>query len=329
MMQSSTMRLYLNRRQLLGVSAVFFSSSTLPAFADGEEPLAQHSDGSNYKTNSIDLQDLERFWPKGKPVPTLIADVADLIGSWPYGEIGYFYLSASRPNDYLFENGADLWNRFGMFCGFPNGTEYALWYYDDCPAGAEPVVEFGDEGALTIISPNLKSFFRSLASGAGVGQISDFEYEATPRTLKKRKAYGAKLMKLVEAVPEPAAVTHPDFEAYIRKFEETAYNSNAVDLTLKAIGALMTNYFPKDDNNPRGNSFKLNGRAGTVEVETSLMEPDYKEYAPLPEREALIPLIQKARLEREKAQNDGRGPWSSGVLYLQYGGHVLISGDWE
>ena len=58
------------------------------------------------------------------------------------------------------------------------------------------------------------------------------------------------------------------------------------------------------------------------------MEPDYTQYAPLPERDALVPLVQKAREEREKAQNDLRGPWVSGVLYLQFGGHAFISGDW-
>jgi hypothetical protein len=318
-----------NRRNVLCASAAVFLGNTLPAFADGEESQVKKDDQPTYTSNSIALENLARFWPKGKQVPTVITNVAALIGPWPNGIIGYFYLSASRPNDYFIENGADLWNEFGMFAGFANGTEYALWYYDGCPAGAEPVVEFGDEGALTIVSPNIKSFFRSIASGAGIGQIADFEYDSTPETLATRKAYGARLMTLVETVPEPATVKHPDFEARILNFDKAAFARNAADPTLKAIAALMANYFPKNDDNPRGASFKLIGKNNTVEVETSLMEPDYTKRAPLPEREALSPLIQKARVERETAQNDGRGPWVSGVLYLQFGGHAFISGDWE
>jgi hypothetical protein len=40
-------------------------------------------------------------------------------------------------------------------------------------------------------------------------------------------------------------------------------------------------------------------------------------------------LVTKARLEREAAQNDGRGPWTGGVLYILENGHTFISGDWN
>jgi hypothetical protein len=90
----------------------------------------------------------------------------------------------------------------------------------------------------------------------------------------------------------------------------------------------MAAHFPLNDDNPRGVSFGLKAGGDTIEVTTALMEPDYTEYAPLPEREALMPLIQQARLERAAAQNDGRGLWVSANLYLQSGGHAFISGDW-
>jgi hypothetical protein len=176
-----------------------------------------------YASNAIALTDLDRFWPKGKAIPLLIGEVAALIGPWPVGAIGLFFLKASRPNDFLIENGADLWNRFGIFVAFANGTEYALWYYDGCPPGAEPVVAFGDEGGLNTIAPNLKAFFKSLAAGSG--------------------------------------------------------------------------YFPKDDTNPRV-SFSLTAQDETIQVQTTLMAPDYTEWEPLPERETLIPLLQRARNER-------------------------------
>jgi hypothetical protein len=283
-----------------------------------------------YGETSIDLKNFERYWPKGKTVPKIIGDVAALISPWPRGIVSQFYIVASRPNDYFIENGADLWRQFGMFVGFANGTEYALWYYEGCPAGAEPVVSFGDEGDLRILAPNLKAFFSAWGEGRGVGWFDPFDYEATPELLEKRKAYGAQIMALVNQMPTPPVVPDvPDFEKYIKTFAEKAAARNDADPTLLAIKALLSNYIPKEGTSPRGKSWKLRVVDGKVEVETSLMEPDFTQLEPLPEREALIPLVTKARLEREVAQNDGRGPWTSGVLYILESGHTFISGDWN
>jgi hypothetical protein len=278
-----------------------------------------------YASNAIALTDLDRFWPKGKAVPPLIGEVAALIGPWPVGAIGLFFLKASQPNDFFIENGADLWNRFGIFVAFANGTEYALWYYDGCPPGAEPVVSFGDEGGLNIIAPNLKAFFKSLAAGQGIGQIPNFTFDATPEVLAERQAYGTRLIQVVDKAPDPPVVNHPDFEAFIRDFEKEAHGRNASDPTLQAIGKLLSGYFPKDETNPRV-SFSLTAQDETIKVQTTLMAPDYNEWEPLPEREALIPLLQRARNER--SLNNGRGLWTSAVLYLHFGGHVQISADW-
>jgi hypothetical protein len=79
----------------------------------------------------------------------------------------------------------------------------------------------------------------------------------------------------------------------------------------------------------RGKDFKLVAEGDEITVETSLMEPDYTEHEPLPERAALTPMIRQACLERAAAQNDGRGLWTSGVLYLQYGAHAFIAAEWE
>jgi hypothetical protein len=285
---------------------------------------------STYGTNGIAIDNLLRFWPKGQTIPALITDVATSITPWPWGILSHVYITASRTNDYLIENGADLWNQFGMFMGFANGTEYAIWYYDGCPAGAEPVVSFGDEGEIKILAPNLKAFFQQWAAGVGIGMLDRFAYDATPEILAERQSYGAKLMAIVDTAPNPPTVaTLPDVTKFIEDFGNRARAKNGVDPTLRAIAALMASHFPTDENNPRGVSFGLKAVGDTIEVTTSLMEPDYTEYAPLPEKSALIPLVQQARLERSMAQNDGRGLWVSGNLYLQYGGHAFISADWE
>ncbi len=80
---------------------------------------------ATYATNGIAIDNLPRFWPKGQMIPALITDVAALIAPWPWGMVSHVYITGSRPNDYMIENGADLWNQFGMFMGFANRTEYA------------------------------------------------------------------------------------------------------------------------------------------------------------------------------------------------------------
>jgi hypothetical protein len=322
------MALLLWRRSLLAACAALHLTKAANA-DDANDATKMSEDVATYGEHSIALQNFERVWPKGKAVPKLIFDIATLISPWPKGDLGYFFINASRTNDYFIENGADLWSQFGIFMSFPNGTEYAIWYYDGCPAGAEPVVSFGDEGDLRILAPNLKLFFAEWGAGRGVGLLEPFALDATPELLAQRKAHGAQILALVDQMPSPQNVSAvPDFESYINDFARKAAIRNDADPTLQAIKALLSKYIPSDDSNPRGKSWKLNVIDGKVEVETSLMEPDFTQHEPLPEREALVPLVTKARLEREAAQNDGRGPWTSGLLTIQKGGHTFISGEW-
>jgi hypothetical protein len=320
------------RRKMLFSSAAMFYMTTVDRLAAAEVEQKNMTDEvPTYASSGIELKNFQRFWPKGKAVPQMIYDVAELIGPWPWGIVSHFYITASRPNDYGYENGADLWNEFGMFVGISNGTEYALWYYDGCPPGAEPVVSFGDEGDLRILAPNLKAFFTEWASGRG-GGLDPFDYDATPALLAERKSYGDQILKLLQKYPDaPASRNVPDFEKFINDFANQAHAKNAADPTLKAISTLLAKYIPPKDSPhaSRGKSFTLTAVGETVQTDTTLMEPDYKEMEPLPEREALIPLVLKARKEREAAQNDGRGPWVKGVLYLLPDGHAMISGDWE
>jgi hypothetical protein len=122
--------------------------------------------------------------------------------------------------------------------------------------------------------------------------------------------------------------TPPDFEAYINQFAADAAAKHDIDPTLVAIKGLLLKYIQDGEPNPRGKNWKLNVVDGNIEIESSLIPPDYTQREPLPEREALILLVTRARLEREAAQRDGRGPWTSGVLYILESGHTFISGDW-
>jgi hypothetical protein len=319
--------LVFTRRKLL--AALLVLNLKIANASDQNGGTEMSDDIPTYGETCIDLKNFERYWPQHQTVPHIIYDIAALISPWPRGLLSQFYITASRLNDYWTENGADLWNQFGMFLGFANGTEYALWYYEGCPAGAEPVVSFGDEGDLQILAPNLKAFFTAWASGRGVGWLEPFESDATPEMLEKRRAHGARVIALLEKMPTPPdVVVIPDFEKFMRDFDAQTKLKNDADPTLQAIKKLLSKYIPINDDNPRGKSWKLNAVGGKIEIETSLMEPDYTQLEPLPERDALIPLVTKARLEREAAHNDDRGPWTSGVLYILHGGHTFIAGDW-
>jgi hypothetical protein len=320
------------RKFILTSSVAVFSTSTIVFANDLSGDNNMSEDEPTYGSNGILLTNFECYWPKGQTVPNIIFELAELIRPWPWGVLSHVYITASRPNDYGYENGADLWDQFGMFMGFANGTEYALWYYDGCPAGAEPVVTFGDEGDLSILAPNLKAFLTAWGSGRGVGWLDNFEYDASPDVIARRKSYGDKILALISKMAEPPSVAKvPDFEKFINDFADKAHAKNAADPTLKAISTLLAKYIPAKDSPyaSRGKTFTLTAVGDTVQIDTTLMEPDYKEMEPLPEREALIPLVLKARKDREAAQNDGRGPWVKGVLYLLPDGHAMISGDWE
>jgi hypothetical protein len=304
--------------------------TTISALAAEKEQQEMSDDARTYFSNGILLDNFGHYWPKPHKTPQLILDLAALIGPWPWGVLGHFNIIASRPNDFLMENGADLWSQFGGFLSFANGTEYSLWYYDGCPPGAEPVVAFGDEGGFKMLAPNLKTFFMLWASGQGSGMPAPSDVAETPEDLARFKDFGSKVMAFLKAFPDvavPASI--PDISDFMDDFGSKAFARNADDPTLQAIAKLMAAHFPPDNNNPRGNSFTLTAVGDDMTVETKLMEPDYTQYEPLPERDALIPLVKQARMERASTHTDGRGPWKSGVLYLQHGGHAFISGEWE
>jgi hypothetical protein len=91
-----------------------------------------------------------------------------------------------------------------------NGTVYGIWYHDDDPPGVHPVVSFGDEGEIRVLAPNIKAFFTEWASGRGVGWLAPFTYDyhspsqkALPALLAERHAYGARMLAIINAMPDP------------------------------------------------------------------------------------------------------------------------------
>jgi hypothetical protein len=157
-------------------------------------------------SDAIDIASVTRHWPTGRNMLPLIGELGTLIKPLPWGILGHWYMKGESFNEFWVNwcrDGANLDGQFGIFMGFANGTQYAVWYHGDDAAGAHPIVGFGDEGGVTILAANIKAFFSEWASGRGIGWLDPFDCEATPEILAERIGAGAKMLAVINAVPEP------------------------------------------------------------------------------------------------------------------------------
>jgi hypothetical protein len=123
-----------SRRQLIFITYIALLSANRSTFAN--EVASEGNMGEaepTYGSNGILLTNFERYWPKGQTIPKIIYELAELIKPWPWGVLSHVYITASRPNDYGYENGTDLWNQLGMFIGSANAghTEIAGKAYSE------------------------------------------------------------------------------------------------------------------------------------------------------------------------------------------------------
>jgi hypothetical protein len=308
----------------------FLTLLALPTTARAKKKEKMMSETATYDTNGIDLNALAAHWPDKHPQPKLIVDIAMLIAPWPWGLLSHFYISGARFNDHIVENGADLHGDFGIFMKIANGTDYALWYHDGCVPGAEPVVKIDDEGQHDVIAPTLHAFFTEWASGRGIRQLYPFDYEGTPEIIAERFAKGKEILALIAASPQPdTPAPAPNFYDYMEKYGEAARAANAANPTLQAISKLLDAHIPRGRQEWDAEVYTLTANGDDIMVETRSLEPDYKTKAPLPEREALIPLLQRARAERAQGKTASLGPWTSAVMRLFPDGAVQISASWD
>jgi hypothetical protein len=300
------------------------------AFAKQEYKAMAHVENPTYQSHGIDLNALSQNWPDKHPQPKLIVDIAKLIAPWPWGLLSYFYISGTRFNDYVVDNGADLHGDFGIFMKIPNGTEYALWYHEGCVSGAEPVVRIDDEGQHDVLAPTLNAFFTTWASGKGIGMLEPFDYEATAALQAQRYAKGKEILAVIGASLQPdTPAPAPDFYDYLEKYGEAARAANAANSTFQAISKLLDAHIPRGKLEWEAEIYTLKVVGSDITVETRLLAPDYKIYTPLPERDALIPLLHQARAERAQGKTALLGPWTSAVMRLYPNGSVQISASWD
>ncbi len=284
----------------------------------------------------IDLASVERCWPVGHTVPQLIIDMAQLISPWKNPSVGFATIKGSRFDDYWIELGGDLSEQFGHFIALPDGTHIAIWYHDHAIKGAEPVIELGSEGELNVLAPNLKSFMSKWAQGAVQRELDPDPETATPQYLAQRKIHAEQMLSLINNAPEPAASAPVEsLPKFMEKWQTEALARNAADPVMQKILTLLEAHIPR---RPQGadpettyvpaTSYHIRIASDRMEIQPPAVPPDYTTLQPLPEREALIPLILQAR-DARAAIFPGRGLWHSASLELYEERYLMLKASWE
>jgi hypothetical protein len=290
----------------------------------------------------IDLAGIERNWPGDRQVPKLILDVAALMRSWPNGSLGYPRFKSTRFDDYWVELGGDLNAQFGIFINLPEGTNIAVWFHDGAVASAEPVIEIGSEGELHVLAPNLKSFFAAWADGTlptssvAYNELLHEDDLMSAGEKALRPHYATQMRSLADQAPDhQASVPPPNISKFFEAWGTAARARIAADPTMKSILALlkdhitrmpgaadpeMTYVFPAH--------YHIRVAGPRIELQSRALPPDYTTFEPLPERDALVPLILQAREARARSQ-PGRGHWHSASLELYADGTAVLKASWE
>jgi hypothetical protein len=283
----------------------------------------------------IDLAGIERNWPDGRQVPKLMAP-------WPNGSFGYARFSSTRFDDYWIELGGELNEQFGIFMKLPEGTNIAVWFHDGAVRDAEPVIELGSEGELHVLAPNLKSFFAMWADGTlakssvAFHELIETDAETTPEEKAQRPIFAAQMRALVAQAPGHApGVPAPNLTNFMEHWGTTARAKIAADPLMQSISKLLDADIPI---RPVGSDpattyvfpafYQVRIAGARVDIQTAALPPDYTTFAPLPEKDALIPLLLQVREARARA-NPGRGLWHSAVLELYEDRTAVLKASWE
>ncbi len=287
-------------------------------------------------TGVSDLASVERCWPVGHAVPQLILDMADLVAPWAYPSIGFATIKGSRFDDYWIELGGDLSEQFGNFIALPDGTHIAIWYHEGAARGGEPVIALGSEGDMTILAPNLTAFMTHWAQGAIHRELDPDPETATPDDLAQRQRHGAAMLALITRSPAPpASAPVQSLPKFIENWQKAALARNAADPVMCDILTLLAAHIPvlPPGADPAttyvpSTAYQIRIAGDRIEIQTPAVPPDYTSFQPLPERDALVPLILKAREARAQAF-PGRGLWHDAMLELYEEKYLLLKASWE
>jgi hypothetical protein len=278
-----------------------------------------------YGARAILLPGLKRCWPDTQPFPDAIEQLTRVLADKPWGSLGYFTMPGSRFNDYWIEGGGDLWPQFGMFMHYADATEVALWFHDGAAPGGEPVVEIGGEGDLIVRAPNLEAFLIDWAEGRGNHGIA-----RDPDSAEWSEESARALLAFATALPQPPVGLPPQsIDGFMGAFGAASLARFAADPLYQEIARVMDAHIPRDKGPGEPYNCQLFAAGDRLEVRTNFLPPDYTEAEPLPERDALIPLLIKAREARAQGIHAARGLWHCASLRISSDGTVNIPADWD
>jgi hypothetical protein len=278
----------------------------------------------------IDIPGLQRNWPDGHEIPAVIINIANLLKSQIWGAVGYLEMTGSRFDDYWIEGGADLCDQFGMFIKFPDGTKIAQWFHVGAIPNAEPIVGIGSEGDLRVLAPNLKSFLQTWANGEGRYELALGEDERTPAKLAQWQAVAAQMQVIIDAAPDhPPSAPAADLANFMDSYGAASRQAMLANPIHQEIARVMAAHIPHGKESYEYYNAQIHIAGSRIEILPPATPPNYPQREPLPEREALIPLLLKIREERAQDPYAARGLWNSASLRIHSDGLVWIPADWE
>jgi hypothetical protein len=281
------------------------------------------------------LDEIQRLWPGGREMPSLIACVANYLRDKTWGSAGEIRWTGDRMNDWWIENGADLAGEFGVFMRLPEGSLIAVWYHDGATPGAEPIVYIGSEGSSYVCGATLAGFFESIASlRDGERLPAEFRKESASVFEDDEEALADERPGLLEFLrglpgwhptPTAAAAGAPDVTKRLNNWQEAQIAANAVNPTMQAIVRSLDSRIPRGKQPWESVSFGISVCGDRLSVYTL----NGRDRQPLQELADLTPLVQQLRAERAHTGPPQRGVWHRAHLDLYPDGHASIKADWS
>ena len=136
----------------------------------------------------VDLDSIVASLPKDMPLPPLLRAFAGFVAESAHGTLGWFDALQGEPIDENLVGDDDatqlMRERLGLFLKLPDGSQLALWRYDEAPVDAPAVVLLESEGQHKTLALTLEAFLLAWSNGkTGVSDLDDDEAGARRQAL--------------------------------------------------------------------------------------------------------------------------------------------------
>lgn len=171
--------------------------------------------------------EIEATLPNGSELPDGIRSICEYHEKHGYPISGCFELSKIGMEDLKlwFPDDPNTYQQFMPFGRGACGDVYAIWLHDSRSPDDAPVVMFGSEGELEVLSENPQEFCRLLCLGyseIGLEPFSDSpsEHDETSRFREFMiKRYGFDLPSTAEPIVERARECSPNFRDFVSRHQ--------------------------------------------------------------------------------------------------------------